>query len=31
VRRAAPKKQAGKVPKKTRAKRARVIKRDIFS
>jgi len=31
ARRVAPKKQAGKKPKKTPAKRARVIKRDIFS
>ena len=31
VRRVAPKKQAGKKPKKAPAKRARVIKRDIFS
>jgi len=31
ARRFAPKKQAAKKPKKTPAKRARVIKRDIFS
>jgi len=31
ARRVAPKKQAGKKSKKTPAKRARVIKRDIFS
>jgi len=31
TRRVAPKKQAGKKPKKAPAKRARVLKRDIFS
>jgi len=31
ARRTAPKKQAGKKPKKTPAKHARVLKRDIFS